>query len=86
MLRLPAEAADAAIAGAALGNNGGASADTIAVAIVGIGQTPYSKGLGRSEFDMAVEAILAACADAGISPREISRSSSCVGNSGAPSS
>jgi acetyl-CoA acetyltransferase len=40
-------------------------------AIVGIGQTPYSKGLGRSEFDMAVEAILAACADAGISPREI---------------
>jgi len=40
-------------------------------AIVGIGQTPYSKGLGRSEFDMAVEAILAACADAGIAPREI---------------
>src|SRR5262245_4414847 len=40
-------------------------------AIVGIGQTPFSKGLGRSEFDMAVEAILAACADAGIAPREI---------------
>ncbi len=40
-------------------------------AIVGIGQTPYSKSLGRSEFDMAVEAILAACADAGIAPREI---------------
>jgi acetyl-CoA acetyltransferase len=40
-------------------------------AIVGIGQTAYSKGLGRSEFDMAVEAILAACADAGIAPREI---------------
>jgi acetyl-CoA acetyltransferase len=40
-------------------------------AIVGIGQTPYSKGLGRSEFDMAVEAIGAACADAGISPRQI---------------
>jgi len=40
-------------------------------AIVGIGQTPYSKGLGRSEFDMAVEAILTACADAGIAPREI---------------
>jgi len=40
-------------------------------AIVGIGQTPYSKGLGRSEFDLAVEAILAACAAAGIAPREI---------------
>ena len=40
-------------------------------AIVGIGQTPFSKGLGRSEFDMAVEAILAACADAGISARDI---------------
>src|SRR5262245_63209871 len=40
-------------------------------AIVGIGQTAYSKGLGRSEFDLAVEAILAACADAGIAPREI---------------
>ena len=37
-------------------------------AIVGIGQTEFSKGLGRSEFDMAVEAIQAACADAGISP------------------
>jgi len=40
-------------------------------AIVGIGQTPFGKGLGRSEFDMAVEAIWAACADAGISPRDI---------------
>ena len=40
-------------------------------AIVGIGQTPFSKGLGRSEYDMAVEAIWAACDDAGISPREI---------------
>ena len=40
-------------------------------AIVGIGQTPFSRSLGRSEFDMAVEAILAACDDAGISPREI---------------
>jgi acetyl-CoA acetyltransferase len=40
-------------------------------AIVGIGQTPFGKALGRSEYDMAVEAILAACADAGISPREI---------------
>jgi acetyl-CoA acetyltransferase len=40
-------------------------------AIVGIGQTPFSKSLGRSEPDMAIEAILAACDDAGISPREI---------------
>jgi acetyl-CoA acetyltransferase len=40
-------------------------------AIVGIGQTPYAKSLGRSEYDMAMEAILAACADAGISPRQI---------------
>ena len=40
-------------------------------AIVGIGQTPFGKALGRSEPDMAVEAIWNACADAGISPREI---------------
>jgi len=40
-------------------------------AIAGIGQTRFARGLGRSEFDMGVEAILAACDDAGISPREI---------------
>ena len=40
-------------------------------AIVGIGQTPFAKHLGRSEYDMALEAILAACADAGLSPRDI---------------
>jgi acetyl-CoA acetyltransferase len=40
-------------------------------AIVGIGQTPFAKRLGRSEFDMALEAILAACADAGVDPRDI---------------
>jgi len=40
-------------------------------AIVGIGQTPFAKHLGRSEYDMALEAILAACADAGVSPRDI---------------
>ena len=40
-------------------------------AIVGIGQTPFSKALGRTEIDMAVEAIHAACADAGISPHQI---------------
>src|SRR5882762_10448603 len=40
-------------------------------AIVGIGETAFGKQLGRSEFDMAIEAILAACEDAGISPRDI---------------
>jgi acetyl-CoA acetyltransferase len=40
-------------------------------AVVGIGQTKFSKGLGMSEYEMAVEAIFAACEDAGISPREI---------------
>jgi acetyl-CoA acetyltransferase len=42
-----------------------------ATAIVGIGQTPFAKSLGRSEYDMALEAILAACADAGIAPGAI---------------
>jgi len=40
-------------------------------AVVGIGQTPFAKSLGRSEYDMAVEAIWNACDDAGISPCEI---------------
>jgi acetyl-CoA acetyltransferase len=40
-------------------------------AVVGIGQTTFAKQLGRSEFDMAIDAILRACDDAGISPREI---------------
>jgi acetyl-CoA acetyltransferase len=40
-------------------------------AIVGIGQTAFGKALGRSEYDMALEAILAACADAGVSPRDV---------------
>jgi acetyl-CoA acetyltransferase len=40
-------------------------------AIVGIGQTPFGRALGRSEYDMALEAILAACADAGVSPKAI---------------
>ncbi len=40
-------------------------------AIVGIGQTPFARSLGRSEYDMALEAILAACADAGIAPSAI---------------
>ena len=40
-------------------------------AIVGIGETAFGKQLGRSELDMAIEATLAACDDAGISPRAI---------------
>ena len=40
-------------------------------AIVGIGQTAFAKSLGRSELDMALEAILAACEDAGLPPRAI---------------
>jgi acetyl-CoA acetyltransferase len=40
-------------------------------AIAGIGQTRFAKWLGRSEYDMAVEAIWNACDDAGISPHEI---------------
>ncbi len=40
-------------------------------AIVGIGQTQFSKGLGLSEYEMAVEAIFNACDDAGLSPRSI---------------
>jgi acetyl-CoA acetyltransferase len=37
-----------------------------AAAITGIGQTAYGKDLGRSELDLACEAILAACDDAGL--------------------
>jgi len=40
-------------------------------AIVGIGQTEFSKNSGRSEQQLAVEAILLACQDAGIDPSEI---------------
>jgi acetyl-CoA acetyltransferase len=43
------------------------------VAIVGIGETPYYKH-GQSpdaEFKLALKAILAACADAGVDPRDI---------------
>ena len=40
-------------------------------AIAGIGQTRFAKGLGLSEYEMAVTAIWNACEDAGISLREI---------------
>ena len=39
--------------------------------IVGIGETEYSKNSGRSEMRLALEAIMAACEDAGIGPKEI---------------
>ncbi len=40
-------------------------------AIVGIGCTEFSKNSGRTEYQLALEAAVAACADAGISPHEI---------------
>ena len=40
-------------------------------AIVGIGQTEYSKNSGRSELQLACEAVKAALADAGIAPSEV---------------
>lgn len=36
-------------------------------AVAGIGQTPYAKDMGRTELDLACEAIRAACDDAGLS-------------------
>lgn len=42
-----------------------------AAAIVGIGATEFSKNSGRSELQLACEAIIAALADAGIDPAEV---------------
>jgi acetyl-CoA acetyltransferase len=39
--------------------------------IVGVGETEYSKNSGRSEQRLALEAIKAACEDAGINPKEL---------------
>jgi len=43
------------------------------VCVIGIGETEYTKhgAIGRPEFRLALEAILAACADAGIDPRRL---------------
>jgi acetyl-CoA acetyltransferase len=41
------------------------------VAIVGIGQTAYAKALPGTAWDLAIEAIMAALADAGLSPSEV---------------
>src|SRR5262245_46463061 len=40
-------------------------------AIAGIGQTEFSKRSGRSELQLAAEAVKAACDDAGVPPAEI---------------
>ncbi len=40
-------------------------------AIVGIGQTAFSRNSGRSEWQLALEAILAALADAGLEARDV---------------
>ena len=42
-----------------------------ATAIVGIGQTEFSKAAGRSETQLAAEAIVAALADAGLSVADV---------------
>jgi acetyl-CoA acetyltransferase len=40
-------------------------------AIVGIGATEFSKSSGRSELQLALEACVAACADAGVEPARV---------------
>jgi acetyl-CoA acetyltransferase len=40
-------------------------------AVAGIGQTSFGKGLGRTELDLACEAVLAACEDAGLAPEDV---------------
>ncbi len=42
-----------------------------AAAIVGIGQTAYGKALPSSAWELALEAVLAACADAGVDVAEV---------------
>jgi acetyl-CoA acetyltransferase len=42
-----------------------------AAAIVGIGATEFSKASGRSELQLACEAVLAAVADAGLTPSDV---------------
>ena len=41
------------------------------VAVVGVGETDYSRDSGRSELTLALQAILAALADAGIEPADV---------------
>ncbi|MCZ6708215.1 MAG: hypothetical protein O7A71_09755, partial [Chloroflexi bacterium] len=43
------------------------------VCIIGIGETEYTKHgqIGKPEFRLALEAIIAACDDAGLDPHDI---------------
>jgi acetyl-CoA acetyltransferase len=41
------------------------------VAIAGIGQTAYGKKLPGTAWELAIEAVLAACADAGLDPADV---------------
>ncbi|MFG1858279.1 hypothetical protein ACGFJT_41035 [Actinomadura geliboluensis] len=50
-----------------------------AAAVVGIADLHYKRGSGPSESRMVLEAVLAACADAGVSPREIDGFTSFAG-------
>lgn len=43
----------------------------VRAAVAGIGQTAYGRNLGRTELDLACEAIRGACEDAGVEVREI---------------
>ena len=40
-------------------------------AIAGIGQTAYAKALPSAAWELAVEAVLAACADAGVDVADV---------------
>jgi acetyl-CoA acetyltransferase len=42
-----------------------------AAAVIGIGMSEFSANSGRSELDLAAEVALAACADAGVDPRQV---------------
>ena len=44
---------------------------TLQAAIAGIGQTEFSKDSGRSELQLAVEAVHAAILDAGLTPADV---------------
>jgi acetyl-CoA acetyltransferase len=50
---------------------GGVTASVTGCVIVGVGETEYSRRSGRSEIRLAVEALQAALADAGLPPRSV---------------
>ena len=53
-----------------------------ATAIVGIGQTEFSKAAGRSETQLASEAIVAALDDAGLAPEQVDSAAALVRSAG----